>query len=277
MSSPAVINTRRVDRTPCPSRHCTAVSDTHEVDSHPVCPARDLALLNTTPSLAPNTVIIDEPVPARFVPRDTLNDATSNDDTPLTLPPLIPPVRTTRLVPFAPCWIRHLTDVSESQLVLSHLECPPLAVTEYAPIPICAPCKVTDADPVPARFDPRIKLTVCRSVDHTWLALPASCPAVIMTRRVPFTPCPTLQLKDVSDSQLVDSQPDSPSRTLAVNETRPMLAPCTVTDADPDPPRLPTRIELILAPSTDHACDKLPTIPPAVITTRRVPPDPWPM
>ena len=46
----------------------------------------------------------------------------------------------------------HLTDVSDSHSVPSHPVCPirPTAVTPTSPSP--APCTVTDADPVPARF-----------------------------------------------------------------------------------------------------------------------------
>ena len=53
-----------------------------------------------------------------------------------------------------------------------------------------------------------------------------------------------------------------------------MLPPSTVTDADPVPAWLPLRISLNPATSTDHPRETLPSLTPAVITTRRVPPDP---
>ena len=48
-----------------------------------------------------------------------------------------------------------------------------------------------------------------------------------------------MHLTDVSDSHSVPSQPVCPSLAIAVYATSPRLAPCTVTDADPVPARLP--------------------------------------
>ena len=58
-----------------------------------------------------------------------------------------------------------------------------------------APCTVSDMDPVPGRLAASEMLKCFQddpaSADHAWLRLPASCPKVIITRRVPRTPCPT--------------------------------------------------------------------------------------
>ena len=106
------------------------------------------------------------------------------------------------------------------------------------------PCTVTDTDPVPAKFCLRTMLTPPKSTDHPCVTLPPLSPAVITTRRVPRAPCPTRHRTDVSDSHSVPSHPVSPDRTIAVKPTSPMLAPCTVTDADPVPALLYPLVKL---------------------------------
>ena len=78
------------------------------------------------------------------------------------------------------------------------------------------PCTVTDDDPVPARFCPRILLSPAMSADHACVTLPSQAPAVITTPRVPRAPCVTRHLTDVSDSQAVASQPVCATRALPV-------------------------------------------------------------
>jgi hypothetical protein len=80
-----------------------------------------------------------------------------------------------------------------------------------------------------------------------------------------------LQICDVSDSHCVASHPVCPSRARPVYVTSPMLAQCTVTDADPVPVQLCRRITLKAPTSTDHTCVTLPPRSPTVIVTRRVP------
>jgi len=238
--------------------HLTDVSDSHPVDSHPVCPTRTLPVLCTVPMLDPCTVIEADPVPARFPRRDMLIPPVSTDHAWLTLPALPPAVITTRRAPDAPCPTLHLTDVSDSHPVDSHPVCPirPLLVCDTSPM--LDPCTVIDAAPVPARFCRRVALTPPpMSDDHACVTLPPRAPAVITTRLVPRPPCDTLHLTDVSDSHPVASHPVCPSRALPVYDTSPMLAPCTVTDADPVPAPLTRRITLKRIVSTDHACDRV--------------------
>ena len=80
-----------------------------------------------------------------------------------------------------------------------------------------------------------------------------------------------MHLTDVSDSHSVASHPVCPSRDRPEYDTSPMLDPCTVTDVDPVPPRLPLRTTLTDPRSTDHVWLPLPERSPTVITTRRVP------
>ena len=82
--------------------------------------------------------------------------------------------------------------------------------------------------------------------------LPLTSPAVITTRRVPPDPCPAMHLTDVSDSHSVPSHPVCPSLPMLVYDTSPRPAPCTVIDADPDPPRFVCLVTLCITASDDH-------------------------
>jgi hypothetical protein len=224
-----------VPRAPCPTRHRTDVSDSHRVPSHPEAPILSRAVIAAILSPAPCTVIEAALVPARLTRRDTLS-AISKDQACVALPALSATVATVRLVPRALCPTRHRTDVSDSHSVPSHPDCPtrPFGVNATSPRP--APCTVNDADPVPARFDPRVTRMLPTSTEYMALLLPVRSPAVIATRRVPRAACPTLHLTDVSDCHSVLSPSVPPNLANAVNDTNPSLAPWTVTLVDPVPP-----------------------------------------
>jgi hypothetical protein len=265
--SPVVNVDRRVSLDPCPTRHRTDVSDSHSVPSHPVCPMCPIAVSDTSPSPDPCTVTDADPVPARFCCRDTLTLPASNDIATELLPLRSPAVIATRRVPGTPCPTRHRTDVSDSHSVPSHPVCPirPIAVSDTSPSP--DPCIVTDADPVPARFDFRVALKLTTSVEYMALAVPSLSLAVIAIRRVPWIPRPTRHPTDVSDSHSVPSHPVCPIRPIAVSDTSPSPDPCTVTDADPVLALLLRNIELKLPTSIEYASDMLPTFKATVIET----------
>jgi hypothetical protein len=115
------------------------------------------------------------------------------------------------------------------------------------------PCTVVDDDPVPALLTRRVMLIRAVSIDQPWVTLPARSPTVMTTRLDPLAPWPIRHLTDVSDSHCVASHPVSPCLDRPVYDTSPMLAPCTVTDVDPVPARLPMRAMLIDPRSDDHA------------------------
>eukprot|EP00961_Rhodomonas_salina_P270523 3655204-Rhodomonas_salina.1 len=100
--SPAVTVTRRVPRAPPPVRHLTDVSDSHSVDSHPLCPTRNDPVYVASPMFAPCIVTLVDPVPARFIRLIELTADRSVDHTPVTLPALSPTVNITRRVPRTP-------------------------------------------------------------------------------------------------------------------------------------------------------------------------------
>jgi hypothetical protein len=82
---------------------------------------------------------------------------------------------------------------------------------------------------------------------------------------------------DVSASHSVPSHPVCPGRFIIEKSTRQRLDPSTVTDADPVPKVLPTRIKLTELRSVEYASVLLADRSPAVITTRRVPRAPCPV
>jgi hypothetical protein len=273
---PTVITDRRVPPAPCPTRHLTDVSDPHSVNSHAVLPYRARPVYVTMPMLVPCTVIDADPVPAPFDPRIRLTLPASTLQPCVALSPRPPTVITERRVPEAPWPTLHLTDVSDCQSVPSHPVCPVRPRTVYITIPMLDPCTVIDAEPVPARFPRRVLLILVVSTDQAFVTLPIRCPTVITDRRVPPAPCPSRHLTDVSEAQSVDSHPVVEYRARPVYVTMPMLAPCTVIDADPVPARFDPRMRITLSASTLHPRVALALRPPTVITTRRVPAAPCP-
>jgi len=165
----------------------------------------------------------------------TLKPGVSVDHACVTLPDRPTAVTTARLDPCTPCPTLHLTDVSETQSVASHPVCSSRARPVYAILPMLTPCTVTEANPEACRFTSCRTLKPGVSVDHACVTLP-DCPLAVTTARLdPCTPCPTLHLTDMSETQSVASHPVRPSRVQPVYAIVPMLAPCTVTDAVPDP------------------------------------------
>jgi len=80
-----------------------------------------------------------------------------------------------------------------------------------------------------------------------------------------------MQLIDVSDSHCVASQPVWPFLDLAVYAISPMLAPCTVIDADPVLALFVGLVMLTILISYEYISDCVPPLPPAVIVIRRDP------
>ena len=79
--------------------HRTDVSDSHSVDSHPVCPARPIAVSAASPSPDPCTVTDDDPVAAVLLRLVVLSMPQSMDNAMLTDPACPPAVNTAAWVP----------------------------------------------------------------------------------------------------------------------------------------------------------------------------------
>ena len=159
------------------------------------------------PTFAPCTVTDDDPFPTTLILRIELRITRSSENPELEVPNCHPMLITICRDPSAPCVKLHRTDVSDSQTVASHPECPPRARPVLLTSPMLAPCTVTETEPVAKPFCRRITLNAPTSTDHPCVLLPPCVPDVNTTRRVPRAPCVTLHLTDVSDSQSVASHP----------------------------------------------------------------------
>jgi hypothetical protein len=223
------------------------------------------------PRFTPCTVKDVEPVLARFPRRITLTSAASVDQPSVALNPRSPIVITTRRVPRAPDPCMHLTDVSDSHSVASQPVSPPRMLPVCMTRPMLDPCTVTDVAPVPALLPRRTKLKKPTSMLKLAETLPVRSDSVMPILRLPLTPWPRAHRIDVSDSHSVASHPVCPVRASPVYATSPRLAPCTVTDADPDPARFTDRVRLTTEIPIEKPDVTLDDRSPAVITTRRVP------
>ena len=237
--------------------------------------------------LAPCTVTDAEPVPS---PR--CFDAPCS--VPLMSVPTMPSVHarildpltviTTRRVPRAPC-LHHDTssDVSDSHSVASHPVCPSRALSRIRHQPHARPmhrhrcraraCPVAPstrhAQSRPCPIDHALRLTLPH-LDPLPSSPPVGCPEL----RVP--PCTSSMSPTPTPSPRILSVSPEPCPVYA---TSPMLAPCTVTDAEPVPARLPLRRPMLSPAMSDRPCPQTHTPAPrspAVITTRRVPRAPRP-
>eukprot|EP00961_Rhodomonas_salina_P153453 2066210-Rhodomonas_salina.1 len=112
-----------------------------------------------------------------------------------------------RRVPATPCPARHLNTVSDPHVVASQPVKPTVASPLKSLCPRDAPWIVTLAEPVPATFVLRSVLEKPISAEIPSDALPTLAPIVIITRRVPDTPCPEKHRTPVEESHSVDSQP----------------------------------------------------------------------
>ena len=126
------------------------------------------------------------------------------------------------------------------------------------------------ADPVTPPFSRRTALCDDKSPEKPRLAVPARRPVVIVMRRLAPNSCASWHRTDDSDSQLVLSQPLSPTAADTHNPESPKLAPCTVTLADPVAPLFTRLIALADEDSDENAIDTLPTRSPTVADTRRL-------
>ena len=228
-------------------------------------------MYDCSPRLPPWTVRDVEPVLARFSRRITLTSAVSADHPSVALIPRSPIVITTRRVPRAPDPCMHLTDVSDSHSVASHPVAPPRMLPVYMTRPMLDPCTVTDVAPVPALLLRRTKLKRPTSMLMLAETLPVRSDNVMPILRLPLTPWPRAHRIDVSDSHSVASHPVCPVRACPEYATSPKPAPCTVTDAEPDPARFTDRVRLTVTNPMVKPDVTLEDRSPAVITTRRVP------
>ena len=122
----------------------------------------------------------------------------------------------TRWLPVVLCPSWHRTDVSDCQVVRSHVVIPDLIDKECDASPRLAPCIVILVDPVEAPFLLRATLTPSLSIEKPSDALPTTRATLSSVLRLPKTPCPDWQRIDVSDSHVVRSHGVCDKRIPAV-------------------------------------------------------------
>ena len=115
------------------------------------------------PRFRPTTVMLADPVAARFDLRTALIDLVSADSPAEELPARIPTVTKRWRLPFTPSATPHRRDVSDSHVVRSHADALSLIADVNVAVPKLPPCTVTLADPVVATFVRRTTLLVSAS------------------------------------------------------------------------------------------------------------------
>ena len=238
---------------PCPILHRVDVSDSHSLISHALPPTLPIHDPAARPIPVPATVMLADPVAARFVLRTELDPPLSADTALVPLPCRSPAVIRTALVPPSPCPIWHRTDVSDSHPLLSHA-LPPIRPDADGPAsPMLDPATVTLIEPVAARFDVRRELAAPSSADSASVALPCRRPAVRVAARVPASLCPTWHSTDVSDAHPLASHELRDIRDPAEAEASPKLDPTRVTPDDP----VAAWLLLTSDEAADPSCDML--------------------
>ena len=245
------------------------MSDSHELCSHPLRPARPPALVDMSPTLTPCTVMLVEAVAATLALHTTL-PAGGEAETPLVaLPARLPAVKTAHLLPVPPSFNWHRTDVSAAQLVRSHAVGPMDAAADTQ-LAIPPPTSVKLIDPVTAELAFKFWLTEPTAMDTISDALPASTPTDTDARRLASEPCPAFPRTDVSDSQDVRSPTDPPRASCAEYALRPTFLPRTVTLVDPVAAQLVRAVKLSRDASCDTPCVALPLRAPTVTSSSRL-------
>ena len=135
--SPVVSESRWLPRTLTPTLQRTDVSDSQDVCSHALIPALAHGVSDPSPKLAPCTVMLADPVPARLARLAWLIPLGSIEKEPDRHPACRPAVSVARWLPATPRPPLHLTDVSDSHVDRSH------------PVPQGLPAGVYDLIPMP--------------------------------------------------------------------------------------------------------------------------------
>ena len=254
---PSVTVTLVLIALPTPVLHCSVVSDTHELISHPVTPTRPSGLAPVIQKLSPTTlIIVDLALPA-FVPSTSSNApsdppsspassrtpprlptiAPSDDscrlaprtsalsyDTPMLMLPACPPaVNATRNVLNTPPGVLHITLLSDTHDVPSHDVCPTSTDPDapYAPRP--TPITTVSSPPGSIRFDRPTADTTPASADTIPVADPTALPDVNDTRLVRDTECDRKHTTADSDTHSVLAQEDCPARRLRLLTITPYI------------------------------------------------------
>ena len=271
-TTPTLSDCRKLPIKPWPpTSDTTVVSDTQLVPSHPVPPCLPRPEYAASPTPAPPTVTLDDPVTPRLTATTVLSIAAPVENTSVPLPPRAPAVTDTRPLRHAPPAPKPRIALSDTHTVPSAALCPILLPTVISQAPYPAPYSVSDSDPVLALFTRPESLTDPACIESAHDTLPTSNPAVICTRRLPPAPAPATPRTELSDSHVVASHPVLPSRTPAVLDHSPRLAPTIVTLLDPVTAAFPRFIALIPPDCTEYTTLALHARLPTLTTVCRLP------
>ena len=169
---PVVTVMTLVPPTPGPEIQTIDVSASQTVFSAEVNPTRMKDVYEVSPNPWPWTETEYTPTAARFVGFVFVKEGISNDHASVTVPARSPVVKIIRRVPRTPCDVRHRTDVSDHHSVDSHAVSMTRAPSVYVVRPKFAPCTVTLADPVEARFVRVIVLSIGVSKENASVTVP---------------------------------------------------------------------------------------------------------
>jgi hypothetical protein len=212
----AVIATVCVILTPCAYLDMTDVSDTQSVASHAVPPSRMRRDTLLIAKFAPEIVVLTWPLVRLLVNVfATRSVGILYDHDSVVLPICSPAVTATVSVLLAPLGMLAEIDVSDSQMVLSALVCPNLAVGEYDVVAKFAPMTLTKGVSAKLRGGKFPGMTNCidggkyekASVNVAMFRLPVT--AMVCVRP---TPCATLSFREESDAHTVLSVAEPPIR-----------------------------------------------------------------
>jgi hypothetical protein len=135
-------------------------SEAHTLLSQAVLPTiASPDTLASSPRLAPCTLRLIDPDPARLDRAAMLIEGVSADSSHVALPTRAPPDTTTRPLRSSLLPTRHTSDVSDSQSEASEAVSPIRPAPDIPIIPIMPPITVTILDPVVGRFDSEARLS----------------------------------------------------------------------------------------------------------------------
>ena len=182
---PAVTIARRVPFALCPTPHRTDVSATQSVRSHPDPPLLTAIVYAATPSFAPCTVRLVEPVAPIFTPPVLLSDGRSIDTAWVAVATYAPALIDTCRHDPSPDTVRQRVDVSDSHKdACADVWLKDKERAVYFDDPKLIPAIVALTAPVPAVLERTTALAQAPSTDRACVKLPTRLPAVIAARRV---------------------------------------------------------------------------------------------
>ena len=231
--SPAVTLTALVPPSPDPTPHRTDVSDSHPLLSHTLLPVRPETDAPATPIPPPTTVMLADPVAARFALRSPLARVESADIACVALPCRRPTVKAASFVPISPYPTAHRTDVSDSHPLLSHALPFKFKYGEVLIFPRFNPTTLILIDPGVATLIASIVVMARLSYVRSLLTLARWLETVKIAVLDAAMPIPMVHCNDVSEYHMLASNAVAPTRPDKDTPPNPKFTPRTELRTDP--------------------------------------------